>query len=42
MVAALAKGCCETLILQNWCFEPVIFVEKSVFEALVGVDGLTA
>jgi len=37
----LAKGCCETRILRNSCFEPVIFVEKRVLEALVGVDCLT-
>ena len=29
-LAKLAKGCCESRILQNECFEPVIFVEKSV------------
>src|ERR1700737_1933567 len=36
---SLAKGCCETPILQNWWFEPVISWRR-VCSRAVGVAGL--
>jgi hypothetical protein len=39
MFSSLAKGCCETPILENWWLEGGKFAEKGVFEVLVGVAG---